>query len=164
MLTPHRLLATTLLLALAAVTPNLAASPHPSPAFACQNGPASGTWDLPNSSGGTGLMTGKLIDGTTHLTDYLIKASLTATSSPCLSCIQGNINGALYTPSGASTIYVVKGTYSGSFFTGSGTFAANIFSIIGPSTQPVGKITGTFSDPPGSTTPGTFKGNWEICP
>ncbi|HKE01676.1 MAG TPA: hypothetical protein VKE69_11745 [Planctomycetota bacterium] len=164
MRTPHPFWATLSFLALGAVVVGFAAPSRASSAApACQSGPASGSWDLPNSSSTSGLMLGKLVDGTTHLTAYSIKASLTSVPSPCLSCIQGKIQGGLSTPSGA-LVYFVQGEYHGSVFTGSGTFSAQIFDPTGPSTQPVGKISGTFSDPPGSTTPGTFKGNWEICP
>jgi hypothetical protein len=63
---------------------------------------------------------------------------------------------------GPAPDYYVRGTYSGTWLSGKGTFAASIYPLTG--THPVGKIEGTFSDPPVSTTPGTFKGDWKICP
>ncbi len=95
----------------------------------CQSGPASGTWELPSSSGAS----------------------------------DGFVAGVLYlAPAGTVRFYyVVKGTYSGSALTGKGTLSCDIRPP--SSTQNVGKIDGTFDDAPGSSTPGTFKGDWKIC-
>ena len=136
---------------------------QPLSSLACQSGPGSGTWELPSGSG----TSDGFIDGTLYLAPantfrYFFSATLTDVPSPCLSCITGTIDGFLDDGFGPAPDYIVKGSYSGVFLTGKGSFTCEIRPL--NSSVPVGKIKGTFSDPPLSTTPGEFKATWEICP
>lgn len=126
----------------------------------CRDGYAYGSWELP-SGGHDGWMSGKLVDSATNTGAYEVKATLVDVPSPCLSCIQGTIEGTLDDGFGPSPDYYVKGEYSGVWSSGSGTFWVYIYKPTGAA--PVGKISGHFSDPPGSTTVGAFRGEWEIC-
>ena len=134
-------------------------------AVACESGFAKGTWELPSGSG----TSDGFIDGFLYLSispsnnpRYFFNATLTDVPSPCLSCIMGTIDGYLDDGFGPAPDYVVHGTYSGLFLSGKGSYTCEVFAPTG--THAVGKIKGTFSDPPASTVPGTFKGDWEICP
>ncbi len=156
---------TSTILAAAAVATMLSSSPSTAIAAApaCEQGPAKGVWELPGSGLDNGFIDGFLFLSTSPTTvpRYAFKAALTDVPTPCLSCITGKINGYLDDGFGPSPDYVVTGSYSGVFLTGSGTFQAQVFRPTG--TTPVGKITGTFTDPPVSTQKGSFKGDWQIC-
>jgi len=135
---------------------------EPMARFDCQSGPASGTWELPSGSGKSdGFINGTLYLSPAGTFRYAFNATLTDVPTPCLSCISGTIAGTLDDGAGPAPDFLVKGSYDGSALTGKGTFTCVIYPLT--STQEVGKIEGTFSDPPASTTPGTFKGNWSIC-
>src|SRR5262245_259229 len=126
-----------------------------------QSGTGSGTWELPSGSGASdGYIEGTLLLSPGGTFRYEFSAVLTDVWTPCLSCITGTIDGYLDDGFGPAPDFVVKGTYSGSALTGKGTFTCDIRRP--GSTVNVGKIDGTFADPPGSTTLGTFKADWKI--
>ena len=148
-------------LALAAAAFN----PTSAMAVACESGTAKGVWELPSGSGTSdGFIDGFLFlsISPTSAPRYFFNATLTDVPSPCLSCITGTIDGYLDDGFGPAPDYVVHGTYSGLFLSGKGSFTCEVFPPTG--THAVGKIKGTFSDPPASSLDGTFKGDWEICP
>jgi hypothetical protein len=157
MLSPRILLSTSL--ALCAVWVPMA---RPLSRMDCQSGPASGTWELPSGSG----KSDGSIDGTLYLAPadtyrYSFTATLTDVPSPSLSGIAGTIDGILDDGLGPAPDFTVKGTYSGIFVTGKGSFTCEVRTV--DTGKVVGKIEGTFSDPPASSTPGTFSGDWSIC-
>jgi hypothetical protein len=126
-----------------------------------QSGPASGTWALPRGSGQSdGYIHGILYLAPADTVRFYFDATLTDVFTPSLSQIKGTIDGILDDGFGPAPDYVVKGSYAGNANTGSGTFTCVIRRP--GSTQDVGKIDGTFADAPGSTTPGTFSGEWKI--
>ena len=126
-----------------------------------QSGPASGTWELPSGSGKSdGFIDGILYLAPAGTVRFYFDATLTDVFTPSLSQIKGTIDGILDDGFGPAPDYVVKGSYVGNANTGSGTFTCVIRRP--GSTQDVGKIDGTFADAPGSTTPGTFSGEWKI--
>ncbi len=128
----------------------------------CQSGPGSGTWELPSGSGKSdGFISGTLYLDPGHTFRFDFGATLTDVPNPSLTLLTGTIDGSLDDGFGPAPDYLVKGSYSGSVYTGAGTFTAEIRTLT--STVPVGKIEGNFSDAPGSTTPGLFTGNWKIC-
>lgn len=128
----------------------------------CQSGPASGTWQLPSGSGKSdGYINGTLYLDPADTYRYSFTATLTDVPSPSLSGIGGTIVGILDDGLGPAPDFTVKGTYSGIFVTGKGSFSCEVRRIDNGKT--VGKIEGTFSDPPSSATPGTFSGDWSIC-
>lgn len=128
----------------------------------CQSGPASGTWELPSGSGKSdGYVNGTLYLDPADTYRYSFNATLTDVPSPSTSGIGGTIAGTLDDGLGPAPDFVVKGTYSGLFVTGKGSFTCEVRTI--DTGKVVGKIEGTFSDPPASTTPGTFTGDWSIC-
>jgi hypothetical protein len=128
----------------------------------CQSGPGSGTWELPSGSGKSdGFITGTLYLAPANTYRFSFDATLTDVPTPCLSCITGTIAGTLDDGFGPAPDYIVKGSYSGTFASGKGTFTCDIRTV--STDQTVGKIEGTFSDPPSSATPGTFKADWKIC-
>ena len=132
----------------------------------CRYGTARGDWELPSASGASdGFISGALYSNSspTPTPVYAISGILTDIPSPCLSCIGGRIDASLDDGIGGPGVdYLVKGSYSGSWFTGAGSFTADIYLPSG--VGPVGKIEGTFSDSPSSGQIGKFEGNWVICP
>lgn len=137
------------------------APPAPAAPVKCLDGWTEGDWDLPGSPGG-GWAAGKFVESSSGTSIFEFKAKLTATPSPCLSCIQGTIEGELDDGFGWSPDYIVKGEYSGLFFTGEGEFWAYIYDPSGYG--PVGKVAGKFADPPFQSGAGDYKGEWSICP
>jgi hypothetical protein len=107
-------------------------------------------------------MTGLLTLGSGTAVAYTLSANLIDVSSPCLSCIEGELVGTLDDGIGPGPDFVVHGHYLGSFFTGSGSFRAEVLSLSGA--HRVGRITGTFDDTPITPGPGTFDGRWRVCP
>lgn len=146
--------------ALALVTTPLVRSNTPQP-IVCHGGSAAGMWSLPRSSQ-DGSVDGFLFrDGGGSAPVYHFTGTLTDMPSPCLSCIEGEIQGFLDDGVGPAPDYIVRGRYRGGFLTGSGQFDARIFR---PSAnQTVGRIAGHFADPPGNSQPGSFDGRWRIC-
>jgi hypothetical protein len=135
---------------------------EPMARFDCQSGPGSGSWDLPSGSGKSdGSINGTLYLAPANTYRFSFTATLTDVPNPSLSLITGNIAGSLDDGFGPAPDYIVKGSYSGSALTGAGTFSCDIYPL--NSSQSVGKIDGNFSDPPASTTPGTFTADWKIC-
>jgi hypothetical protein len=131
-------------------------------ALACDSGPAAGPWRLPTQSEGTGIASGRLIDSTTNQTAYRLRALLRDVPTPCLSCLQGDIEGTLSDGVGPSPDFLVRGSYFGSFMGGSGQFRAR---VLRPSNlEVVGIITGDFQDLWGDGEVGRFLGDWRICP
>lgn len=130
--------------------------------FACQDGVALGDWDSPTTSGGYGFLSGKLADPTVTYGIYAFEAVLTDVPSPCLSCIEGTIDGTLDDGVGTGPDYYVVGEYHGSWFGGDGEFFVKI--VPPGSNTSVGVVEGKFSDPPWPSGIGKFKGKWEICP
>ncbi|MFN0009633.1 MAG: hypothetical protein ACKVXR_17190 [Planctomycetota bacterium] len=107
-------------------------------------------------------MSGRLVDSTTHQTAYRLRALLTDVPTPCLSCLQGHIEGTLDDGIGPSPDYLVRGDYFGLFMQGTGSFQLRVFR---PSDGAVvGLVTGNFADLPGDGTIGRFLGDWRICP
>ena len=98
---------------------------------------------------------------TINVERYAFSGLLTDIPSPCLSCIEGRINGELDDGFGPAPDYVVCGRYLGSFFTGNGNFSVRVFPP--GSNIAVGKIAGTFDDSPANDGPGTFQARWRIC-
>ena len=128
--------------------------------FTGQSGVGSGSWVLPSGSGTSdGYLAGTLYLSPAGTFRFAFNATLTDVPTPCLSCITGTIDGTLDDGVGPGPDYKVKGTYSGVFVTGKGSFTCEIRTLTGTT---VGKIDGTFTDPPSSTTPGTFKCTWSI--
>jgi hypothetical protein len=156
MLARQILLATSL-----AVCASLVPAAEPLSSLDCQTGPGSGTWQLPSGSGKSdGYIDGVLYLAPANTYRFSFTATLTDVPSPSLSTFTGTIAGSLDDGFGPAPDYLVKGSYSGSVFTGAGSFTCEIRTLTGST---VGKIEGTFSDPPSSSTPGTFTGNWKIC-
>ncbi len=155
---PRHLIAT-LLTALACVslgpTPQAVTGPPPQN---CAGGQGAGRWEL---SGDTGTLRGRLIDRTTGQVHSTFSATLTEVQSPCLSCVEGTIEGVL-DGVGSGNDYVVRGRFLGFFMTGAGTFQARIFRTTGG--PAVGGIQGAFDDLPSDTVPGRFNARWELCP
>jgi hypothetical protein len=142
-------------LALAAYS--LAQAPQPAP---CRSGSAAGVWDLPEPGLG-GSADGFLRLGVQQV-EYHFVATLVDVPSPCLSCVEGDVQGTLDDGSGTAPDYVVRGSYLGSFFAGAGRFRARVFRP--NQTTAVGDLVGTFQDPPaGAPQVGIFRGNWLIC-
>lgn len=128
----------------------------------CDGGPAAGPWRMPTRSQGTGIASGRLIDSTTNQTVYRLRALLTDEFTPCLSCVQGDIEGTLDDGVGSSPDLLVRGGYFGSFMGGSGQFQLRVFR---PSDGAVvGLVTGDFADLPNDGMIGRFLGDWRICP
>jgi hypothetical protein len=127
-----------------------------------RRGVGQGMWALPLSSSGTGSLDGILYTSGPSFA-YHFTATLTDEPTPCLSCIEGSIHGTLDDGIGVGPDYLVHGHYDGAFLSGQGTFTAKIFPATGPAVSPVGRMRGVFDDPPGNTTPGTFKCRWAIC-
>jgi hypothetical protein len=128
----------------------------------CQSGPGSGSWELPSGSGKSdGSISGTLYLAPGNTYRFFFGATLTDVPNPSLTLLTGTIDGFLDDGFGPAPDYLVKGSYSGSVYTGAGSFNAEIRTLT--STVAVGKIEGTFADAPGSTTPGSFSGNWKIC-
>jgi hypothetical protein len=126
-----------------------------------QSGTGNGTWVLPSGSGKSdGYLSGALYLDPSGTFRFAFDATLTDVPTPCLSCITGTIVGTLDDGVGPAPDYTVKGSYSGTFIDGKGTFSCDIYPLT--STRSVGKIDGTFSDPPTSVNPGTFKCTWKI--
>ena len=126
-----------------------------------QTGSARGVWELPSGSGASdGYISGALYLAPNDDFRYVFDATLTDVWTPCLSCITGTIDGFLDDGFGPAPDFLVKGSYSGTYVTGKGTFTCEIRRP--GSTTVVGKIEGSFADPPGSTTLGSFKGTWKI--
>jgi hypothetical protein len=126
---------------------------------ACQIGVASGLWDLPDL-GINGSVDGFLYRGA-NVAAYHFTATLTDVPSPCLSCIQGDLDGFLDDGIGAAPDYVVRGHYFGFFLGGEGRFEAAIFRQ--NQNVPVGTMSGAFRDhPTGVPSIGQFRGVWRI--
>jgi hypothetical protein len=129
------------------------------PPGSCADGRAGGRWEL---LGGSGQMHGRLVDAATGQVFSTIHATITEIPGPCLSCIVGTIEGVLDDGVGSMPEYLVRGTFSGLFFSGAGRFQARVFPIAGgPS---VGGIHGTFDDQPSDGVPGRFLARWQVCP
>ncbi len=162
MFSTRRVLALTL-----ATVCSLALAPAPiiSPCQAqqvnCTSGPAHGSWQLPATVTGHGLMQGRLINSAGGGTEFRLRALLLGESGPCLTCIQGEIRGFLDDGSGGTPGLVVRGSYHGAMVSGSGRFELRVFEANGG--QDVGRITGTFEDAPGDGHPGRFLADWRIC-
>jgi hypothetical protein len=133
---------------------------------ACRDGTARGDWDLPTSGQSNGFIYGSLYlnnsTGPVNSPVYTIFGTLTDAPSPCLSCIEGSIDAYLDDGFGPAPDYIVRGAYSGLWFTGRGSFSAEIYTPTGAG--PVGRISGVFSDPPTNDQIGEFKAEWAICP
>lgn len=127
----------------------------------CRSGPGAGIFDLPASSTQPGTIDGVLSLGVTGVVAYYINGDLSFVPTPCLSCIEGKIEATLDDGIGAGPDYVVRGRYIGNWMSNSGNFSASVFTLSG--NQRVGKISGTFNDPHGSTQPGHFDAQWRIC-
>jgi hypothetical protein len=135
-------------------------TPTPS---ACCGGTGHGAWDLPHDS------QPGYVDGFLNPTwptpvglPYHFSASLVDVPSPCLSCIGGEIHGYLDDGiGGPGPDFVVTGQYHGGWFSGSGSFTARLRRPLGTTT--VGWISGSFDDPPASSSPGTFDCTWRLC-
>lgn len=149
------------LASLACVALSASTPPHPGPR-PCPSGAALGAFDLPVASGGGGSLSGSLVLGSGGAVAFTLTAALVDVPSPCLSCLEGQIQGVLDDGVGVGPDYVVDGTYTGSFFGGSGTFGARVLDLTG--TRVVGRIAGEFFDPPPLTGPGMFQGAWRVCP
>lgn len=135
---------------------------QPESTLNCESGPASGTWELPSGSGASdGYVEGILYLAPGGTFRYEFSATLTDVWTPCLSCIKGTVDGFLDDGFGPAPDFIVKGSYSGTAINGKGTFTCEVRPV--GSTTVVGKIEGSFEDAPGSTTLGTFKGDWKIC-
>ena len=141
-------------------------SPIPLPSLdaqtACSGGPSTGLWSLPTTFLGTGTARGRLVDSATHLTAYRFTAQLQDVATPCLSCIQGEVQGSLDDGSGGSPEFLVRGRYLGALFAGSGRFDLRVFRPTGG--PAIGFLEGNFDDPPGTRGPGEFSATWRICP
>ena len=131
-------------------------------AFVCRSGSGGGDWDLPAGSGTPGYLSGELFESSGPLPAFFFGATLTDVSTPCLSCVQGTIDGLLDDGFGPAPDYIVTGEYHGLFLNGTGTFECRVFRP--GSDVSVGKITGRFLDPPAQPGPGQFTARWEICP
>ncbi len=122
----------------------------------CDQGRTEGSWSLPFTSL-VGSASGKLIDAN-NVSVYGFRARLLSTSST-----GGSIVGTLSDGTSPDPDYDVIGTYTITSPPGKGRWQAEIFNV-GTTTNPVGKMDGGFEDDPLSSTPGTYKGDWEICP
>ncbi len=152
--------------ALALVLPSLMlAAPAGGPVGSqCLTGFAKGTWELPDTAAG-GFLSGELLRGTTSTAFYALTGTLNDVQPPCMSCREGVIDAVLDVGIGPGPDFLVKGTYFGGFLSGTGTFSAQILEPIDSGLVPVGRILGTYSDPPGPLAVlGTFVGRWGICP
>jgi hypothetical protein len=130
----------------------------------CRRGLAAGAWELPDL-GQDGWIDGWLYGPTNTSPRFHFTATLTDVQSPCLSCVEGDILGYLDDGIGPAPDYVVRGDYFGGWFTGEGTFAAAVFEPLSPSSMPVGRIVGSFRDPPTNVPHvGVFRAKWTICP
>ena len=132
------------------------------PLVVCDGGTATGSWRLPSQSQGTGLASGRWIDSTTNQTAYRFRALLTDVPTPCLSCLEGTIEGTLDDGVGPSPDFVVRGHYLGSFNGGSGQFELNVLRPGGGGS--VGKAVGDYEDLLGDGLAGRFLGTWRVCP
>lgn len=148
-------------LALAALPAGSSASGSAGTAVTCRSGPVGGLWLLPNTPGGTGVVDGTLA-APTSAGAYHFVGTLTDVPTPCLSCIEGRIQGMLDDGIGPGPDYLVLGRYTGASLSGSGTFEARIVSPA--ATSPQGRIGGQFRDAPGDNLPGNFRALWTICP
>jgi hypothetical protein len=126
------------------------------------SGPARGAWELPTSSPAGGFLDGFLlsVDGTQRL--FHLQAMLAGVSSPCLSCIEGEIVGTLDDGAGVPN-YDIRGWYSGIFDSAEGWYFVQLFHPGG--TTPVGSIRGPFADSPNATPQlGAFAGRFRLRP
>lgn len=127
----------------------------------CGAGVTGGAWDLPLTSGGTGQLAGFLYVGSTTTIAYTFTATLTDVPTPCLSCIEGEIDGVLDDGIGPGPDFVVRGRYLGYFMSGTGQYWAQVLTPGGA--YVAGRIGGAFSDPLALPGPGTFDGRWRVC-
>lgn len=127
----------------------------------CRSGYGAGVFELPQSNTQPGDIDGVLSLGVTGVVAYYINGDLVAQPTPCLSCIYGKIEATLDDGIGAGPDYIVRGQYIGNWMSGAGQVSASIFALNG--SQRVGKISGTFDDPPASTQPGHFDVQWRVC-
>jgi hypothetical protein len=141
-------------LALAATAAPTAAVP---PAAGTSTGPAQGLWDLPQG-GLDGSVSGALLEN--GVQRFTLLGQLTAVDTLCLACIQGRFSGALDDGFGPAPDYLVEGTYTGLFLSGSGSFSARILPLGGG--PAVGELRGAFRDPPVLPATGLFRGGWRL--
>ena len=132
------------------------------PLVVCDGGSSHGSWRLPSQSQGTGLASGRWIDSTTNQTAYRFRALLTDLPTPCLSCLEGTIEGTLDDGVGASPDFVVRGRYFGAFNGGFGQFELSVLRPGGGGL--VGTAVGDFEDLLGDGLAGRFLGTWRVCP
>ncbi|MBI5361852.1 MAG: hypothetical protein HZA53_01655 [Planctomycetes bacterium] len=133
---------------------------NPAPVL-CGSGAVDGVWDLPLTSGGNGQLTGLLFVGSTATVAYTFTATLTDVPTPCLSCIEGEVDGVLDDGIGPGPDFLVRGHYRGLFLNGTGQYWAQVLTPTGA--HVAGRIGGTFSDPLALPGPGTFDGRWRVC-
>ena len=127
----------------------------------CRSGVTSGAFAVPEFNNDDGFVSGDLYQGDFLIVRYHWEGTLHRIKSPCLSCIEGTIEGTLDDGIGPGPDFVVRGRYVGNFFVGNGDFSARVFKTTGGAA--LGSIHGTFSDPPNDGAPGSFLGSWRIC-
>lgn len=128
-----------------------------------RRGLGQGSWDLPTTSAGQGAFAGLFLIPNNPTFGMQFIGTLTDIPSPCLSCIGGTLHGTLDDGIGPGPDYDVVGTYSGLWLSGSGVWTAQIHSLHTPQPTLVGRVGGTFHDPPVNGGPGTFACRWKIC-
>lgn len=129
----------------------------------CVFGAGSGAWDLPDGVGGLGQVVGTLDYLPSGKLAFVLVGTLSEVSSPCLSCREGDLDWTLDDGVGVGPDYLAKGRWIGSFLGGQGTWSATIYRPVGPALIPVGRLRGTYDDPP-LAGQGTFEARWSLCP
>lgn len=127
----------------------------------CPSGVVDGVFALPATSSGAGQAVGVLFHGSTSTVAYTFTANLTDVPTPCLSCIEGEIDGTLDDGIGPGPDFLVRGHYRGASLNGTGWYWAQVLTPGGGTLA--GRMGGTFSDPMGIPGPGTFDGRWRVC-
>ena len=131
-------------------------------AVTCESGVGHGGWDLPDL-GQNGTVDGDLFIANATAPRYHFHATLIDVPSPCLSCIEGDIQGVLDDGIGIGPDYIVTGHYFGSFFGGRGIFHAAVHDPTGATLN--GRLRGRFNDPPTNVPhAGSFITAWTVCP
>ncbi len=123
-------------------------------------GPATGLWELPEL-GASGLALGTLDAFVGGPPAYAFVAELIPWDLACPACIGGEIYGVLDDGVGPGPDFLVEGIYTGVLFGGAGTFRAQIKR---PDGTRAGRILGSFADPLGQGSPGSFTGTYRIRP
>ncbi|TAH38088.1 MAG: hypothetical protein EYC70_05555 [Planctomycetota bacterium] len=127
----------------------------------CARGAMNGAWNLPHPLASDGFIDGRLFDANGNSV-FALRATLTDVVSPCLSCIEGTIQGTLDDGVGTTPDYLVYGNYRGNFLARQGSFTALLYPY--GSRTPTGKLNGAFRDPYSNPdVPGQFRGDWVVC-